>query len=381
MSKLTSHSNLPVGGVAAIILVVFFRLPDHVKPAEATFREKMLQLDPTGIVLILCAVICYILALQWGGVSLPWNDSKVIGLFIGFVLLLIAFGVNEWWLGERAMLPPRLLKNRYIWQGMAYSFTIAGTYFLVLYYLPIYFQVIDNVSPIQSGVRNLPLILAITLSTTVSGVGITVTGRSTPFMVVAGILSTIGVGLLYTLDIGTGSPKWIGYQVLTGLGLGLGFQVPVSAAQATLPQIDIPSGSAMIICKFPQRSSLYQKKLILTPTTVVQTIGGAFLVSAGQSAFVAKLTEYLVQNNGAISPAKVVGTGATDIRNVFTAEELPFILRGYVKGIQTAFIVSIALAGACTLIAFAADWKKLAPAEEGGQAQSQEKGVEAKEVV
>ncbi|OBT90094.1 hypothetical protein VE02_02523 [Pseudogymnoascus sp. 03VT05] len=355
------YINLPVGGVAAIILVLFFKLPDHVKPAEATFREKMLQLDPTGIVLILCAVICYVLALQWGGVSLPWNNSKVIGLFIGFALLMIAFGFNEWWLGERAMLPPRLLKNRYIWQGMSYSFTIAGTYFLVLYYLPIYFQVIDNVSPIQSGVRNLPLILAITLSTIVSGVGITVTRRAMPFMAVAGVLTTIGVGLLYTLDIGTGSSKWIGYQVLTGLGLGLGFQVPVSAAQATLPQIDIPSGSAMII--------------------FVQTIGGAFLVSAGQSAFVAKLSEYLVQSGAGISPPKVIATGATVIRATFTDTEVPIILRAYVKGIQTAFIVSIALAGASTIIAFMASWGTLEPPAGEAQAPRVEKEGEAKEVV
>ncbi|KFY15539.1 hypothetical protein V492_01921 [Pseudogymnoascus sp. VKM F-4246] len=354
------YINLPVGGVAAVILLVFFRLPKHVKPAEATFREKMLQLDPIGIVLILCAVICYILALQWGGVSLPWNDSKVIGLFIGFGLLLIAFGFNEWWLGERAMLPPRLLKNRYIYQGMSYSFAIAGTYFLVLYYLPIYFQVIDNVSPIQSGVRNLPLILAITLSTIVSGVGITVTSRSMPFMVVAGVLTTIGVGLLYTLDIGTGSSKWIGYQVLAGLGLGLGFQVPVSAAQATLPQIDIPSGSAMII--------------------FVQTIGGAFLVSAGQSAFVAKLSESLIQSGSGISPPQVIATGATDIRRLFSPAEVAVIMRAYVKGIQTAFIVAIALAATCTLLAFLASWEKLVPAEGEGSNSVEKKG-EVKEVV
>jgi MFS transporter, DHA2 family, glioxin efflux transporter len=225
-------------------------LPPHVKPAEATFKEKMLQLDPIGIVLIIGAVICYVLALQWGGISLPWNSSTIIGLFVGFGLLLICFSINEWWLDERAMLPKRLLKDRYIYQGMAYSFTIAGTYFLVLYFLPIYFQVIDNVTPIQSGVRNLPLILAITLATVASGIGVTVTGRPMPFMIVAGVLTTIGVGLLFTLTIGSSSAKWIGYQVLTGLGLGLGFQVPVSAAQATLPQIDIPSGSAMIICEF-----------------------------------------------------------------------------------------------------------------------------------
>jgi hypothetical protein len=243
-------SNLPIGGLAAAILVIFFRLPPHVKPAEATFREKMLQLDPIGIVLIMGAVICYVLALQWGGLTLPWNSSTIIGLFVGFVLLLICFGIDQWWMDERAMLPKRLLKDRYIHQGMAYSFTIAGTYFLVLYFLPLYFQVIDNISPIESGVRNLPLILAITIATVCSGIGITVTGRPMPFMVAAGVLSSIGVGLLYTLTIGSSSAKWIGYQVLAGLGLGLGFQVPVSAVQATLSQIDIPSGSAMIICEY-----------------------------------------------------------------------------------------------------------------------------------
>lgn len=212
----------------------------------------MLQLDPVGIVFMLSAVVCYILALQWGGLTYAWSSSTIIGLFVGFGLLLICFGIDQWWQGERAMLPPRLLKDRYVYQGMAYSFTIAGSYFLVLYFLPIYFQVIDNVTPIESGVRNLPLILAITIATVVSGIGITVTGRPLPFMAVAGVLAAVGVALLYTLKIGTPSSKWIGYQVLTGLGLGLGFQVPVSAIQATLAQVDIPSGSAIIICRsFP----------------------------------------------------------------------------------------------------------------------------------
>lgn len=357
------YINLPVGGVAAAILVIFFKLPSHIKPAEATFREKMLQLDPIGIILIMAAVVCYVLALQWGGVTLPWSDSKVVGLLVGFVLLLIVFGIDQWWQDERAMLPKRLFKNRYIYQGMAYSFTIAGSYFLVLYFLPIYFQVIDNVSPIQSGVRNLPLILAITLATIASGVGLTVTGRPMPFMVAAGVMATIGIGLLYTLTIGSSSAKWIGYQVLVGLGLGLGFQVPVSAVQATLPQIDIPSGSAMII--------------------FIQTIGGAFLVSAGESAFEATLTKKLSEIDPSINPIQVIGTGATDIRKVFAAKDIPFILRAYVKGIQTAFIVAVALAGLCTLIAFGTKWKKLEAAETPveGESTDSAKATDTEDVV
>ncbi|KAE9366637.1 MFS general substrate transporter [Stipitochalara longipes BDJ] len=346
------YINLPIGGLAAAILVIFFRLPAHFKPAEATFREKMLQLDPIGIVLIMGAVICYILALQWGGLTLPWSSSTIIGLFVGFALLLICFGFDQWYMEERAMLPKRLLKDRYIHQGMAYSFTIAGTYFLVLYFLPLYFQVIDNVSPIQSGVRNLPLILAITIATVASGVGITVTGRPMPFMIVAGVLGTVGVGLLYTLTIGSSSAKWIGYQVLAGLGIGLGFQVPVSAVQATLPQIDIPSGSAMII--------------------FVQTIGGSFLVSAGESAFEAVLTKKLRLTDPSIDPLKVIGTGATEVRTAFSPADIPFILRAYVDGIQTAFIVAIALACACTVIAFGTKWQKLQAASEHREVDSTE---------
>lgn len=69
-------------------------------------------------------------------------------------------------------------------------------------------------------------------------------------MAVSGALTTIDVGLLYTLTIGSPSSKWIGYQVLTGIGAGLALQVPVSAAQATLPPDDIPSGSAILVCEF-----------------------------------------------------------------------------------------------------------------------------------
>lgn len=51
------------------------------------------------------------------------------------------------------------------------------------------------------------------------------------------------------------------------------------------------------------------------------------------------------------------------------------------KGIQTAFIVSIALAGASTIIAFAASWGTLEPAAGEGEAPRVEKEGEPKEVV
>jgi hypothetical protein len=82
------------------------------------------------------------------------------------------------------------------------------------------------------------------------------------------------------------------------------------------------------------------------------------------------LTSSLLSADASISPLEVIGTGATDLRTVFSATEVPIILRAYVKGIQTAFIVAIALAVACTVISFGANWQKLQAAPKDGAAPS-----------
>jgi hypothetical protein len=92
----------------------------------------------------------------------------------------------------------------------------------------------------------------------------------------------------------------------------------------------------------------------------------------------------LSSSDSSIDPLKVIGTGATELRTVFSATDLPFILRAYVNGIQTAFIVAIALACACTLVAFGGKWEKLQPApkpEEADGAESSTKTIEGEAAV
>ena len=69
-------------------------------------------MDFPGAALIMAAVVCYVLALEKGGITESWSSATVIGLLVGFVLIMIAFGVVEYLQKERALLLPRLLKNR-----------------------------------------------------------------------------------------------------------------------------------------------------------------------------------------------------------------------------------------------------------------------------
>jgi hypothetical protein len=131
---------LPLGGLAAFIIFVSFQTPAAAKPADATLKEKLLQMDPLGAALMLGAVISLILALQYGGAEMAWKSSTVVGLLVGFVLMITAFVLLAWKQGERSMLVLRLMRDRNVWVSAVYGGFFAGSYFIPLYYLPIYFQ-------------------------------------------------------------------------------------------------------------------------------------------------------------------------------------------------------------------------------------------------
>ncbi|KAH6641073.1 major facilitator superfamily-domain-containing protein [Chaetomium tenue] len=335
------YINLPIGGLSGLIILFFFSAPKGAKPVDAPLKEKLLQMDPLGTALVMGGVISYILALQYGGQTMAWNDPTVIGLIVGFVLIFIVFGIWEYYNGERSMVVPRLFAQRQVWVSSIFSFLFAGAYFIVIYYLPIYFQSIDNSSPTDSGVRNLPLILSVTVATIVSGVGISATGLAAPVAVFGAILATIAAGLLYTLDIGTESGKWIGYQILGGFGWGLAFQVPIVIGQATAAPEDISSVTAIIL--------------------FLQTVGGAFLVSAAQSAFVNRMVHELATSAPSVNPLMVLGTGATQLRAVFPPDVVPGVLAAYMAGIKTALAIALASVGIAFCVSLFSNFKRLNP--------------------
>ncbi|KAJ5156193.1 hypothetical protein N7492_008996 [Penicillium capsulatum] len=335
------YINLPIGGVAAGIILLFYRAPPPLPFLDTPPREKILQMDFPGTLVLLSALVCYILALQRGGISLPWSDSRVVGTLVGFVVLLAVFAALQWAQKERAAMIGRLFRRNVIVM-MVYIDLLAGTFFLLVYYLPIYFQVVSGASAAQSGINNLPLILAQSVATVISGVVLSKLPYPQPFLLAGAALTAIGSGLLYTLQIHTGSGKWIGYQLLAGIGIGWCFQVPVVTAQASVGAEDLPSVTAMVL--------------------TVQTLGGSIFVSAGQSAMVNVLLKVLRGENSGVDAMKVASTGATQLRDVFSADQIRVILDAYMQGLQTAFLVAVVASCLATVVCLGSRWIKLSGA-------------------
>jgi MFS family permease len=154
------YINLPFGGIAAAAILFSFKPPKSAAPIQASLREKMLQMDLIGAVLMCACTVCFVLAMQWGGVEKAWSNSDVIGCLVGFVVLLIAFFVDQYWQGDRALIPWAVFSNRTIFIGTIYSFFLGGAFFIHLFYLPIYFQAVMGTSAVSSGIHLIPLILS-----------------------------------------------------------------------------------------------------------------------------------------------------------------------------------------------------------------------------
>ena len=83
-----------------------------------------------------------------------------------------------------------------------------------------------------------------------SGILLSWIGYYTPLLAVGSSLFTIGSGLAYTLETTTPQAKFIGYQILLGVGQGLVIQLPVVVCQAFSEPQDIPAVTALNLCEF-----------------------------------------------------------------------------------------------------------------------------------
>lgn len=92
---------------------------------------------------------------------------------------------------------------------------------------------------------------------------------------------------------------------------------------------------------------------------VFLTVGGTIFISAAQCGFNNELIKYLATHLPGVDNTMALGTGATQIRSVFTAGQIPIVIDAYVTGLKTVFAIGVAAFGAATLIGLLGKWQRL----------------------
>ncbi|KAI1134501.1 putative efflux pump [Hypoxylon sp. FL0543] len=333
------YINLPIGAVTILVILFFFPAPHQSKPKDETLMERVKRFDPLGTVLFMPSIICLLLALQWGGTEYPWRNGRIIGLFVVFGVLMLGFVYVQHVQQDNATVPPRIFRKRTVWASSLFAFGVGSGFFIMVYYIPIWFQSVQGVTAVESGIRNLPMLISVVVFSMGAGVAVTVFGYYAPFMVLGTVIMSVGGGLLSTWKPDAAAGTWIGYQILFGAGVGMSMQQPLMAVQTVLDIKDVPTGTSILI--------------------FVQTVGGALFVSVGETVFSNKLVQELAVNVPGLNPQAVLSAGATNLQHSLPAEFIPGVVLSYSNALTTAFIVGTALVAFTVFGSATIEWRSV----------------------
>ncbi|WP_328469990.1 MFS transporter [Actinoplanes sp. NBC_00393] len=232
--------NVPIGVLALVLAAV----------ALDESRGGARRLDPLGLVLSASGM----LLLVWGVVDGPehgWTSGRV-PVMLGAGVALIT-GFLFWQHRNRTpMLPLTLFKSRSFSLVNVVTLTFSAGAFGSVFLLAQFFQVVQGLSPLESGLRTLPWTAAPMVVAPLAGIfGARLGMRN---LIVAGQVFLAGgilwIGLATTTDVTYG--RLVGAFLLAGIGMGLTF-APISTvtlASVSEAERGVASGANNTIREF-----------------------------------------------------------------------------------------------------------------------------------
>jgi EmrB/QacA subfamily drug resistance transporter len=216
--------NVPIGIVA--VAATFTKLRETRDP-NAT------RIDWGGLVTFSTALFLLVLALLRGNQE-GWGSDLILGLFGGAAALLTAFIAIERRVSE-PMLPLHFFRRHAFSGVQVAAFAVSGSMFALFLYLTLYLQNYLGYTPLEAGLRYLPITVGAFLVAPVAGV---LLGRLQARVLLAAGLALAGGGLLLMSGI-QASSEWttllLGF-IVAGVGVGLLNPVIADVALSVVPK-------------------------------------------------------------------------------------------------------------------------------------------------
>jgi EmrB/QacA subfamily drug resistance transporter len=318
------YINVPLGLLALVVLAVAL-------PARA--ERKSHRVDYLGTVLLGVSLASLVLLTTLGGTTYPWGSATIVGLGVLSLLALLAFIAAEHRAPE-PVLPPALFANNVFRVTSAMGFVVGFALFGALTYLPLFQQVVRGLSPTESGLQLVPLMLGLLAASIGSGQMITRSGRYKHFPIIGTAIAALGMLLLTGLEPDTGSATVALYMLILGAGLGFVMQVLVLATQNAVPyrQLGVATSAA----------------------TLFRSIGGSLGTAILGAIFTNRLSDELAARLPATPAASKLSGGTL---NPAQAAELPPRLHApFVEAFTESISTVFAIAAAVVAVAFLIAW-------------------------
>nr|KAJ3418031.1 hypothetical protein HK105_000452 [Polyrhizophydium stewartii] len=234
------YINLPIGGITMVVIFFLLRLPRE----EASTFEKFKRIDFLGTALIIAAVICMLIPLQFGGNQWAWSDWRTIIMIIASAVIFVAFFLVEAFVSVEPVLPPSMYENRSVYAILFIAFTLGASFFGLVYFLPTYFQIVNGDSATSAGLSTIPFVGGLIVMSIGSGIIVSRWFYFTPFFFVGSVVLTVGALLMSTMTQYSTRAQQVGYQLIAGLGVGSMIQMRTIGIQASVTPENIAVATA-----------------------------------------------------------------------------------------------------------------------------------------
>jgi EmrB/QacA subfamily drug resistance transporter len=265
--------NLPVTAFA--MLVTQREVPE----SRAASGEH--GIDYPGIALLSVGAVAILLGLDQADSS-GWTSLVILALLCGGVALLVVFLLAERRLGERALVPSEVLRNRVFAACCAVVLLMSAIFFAALLYLPQYMEVVLHYSAIRSGAGLLPMMAVFAVTSFVAG---GLYGRLGPRLAVSGGAALLAVGI-FLLSFVSGSTPYAALvpgMCVLGVGVGLFYSSVTTAAVTALdPSRSSLAGGIVYMCQIAGGAIGLglNTAIVLSAATLSSGISTAFRVDA-----------------------------------------------------------------------------------------------------
>ncbi|KAF9290160.1 hypothetical protein BGZ74_000568 [Mortierella antarctica] len=327
----------PCWVIGAITLAVVIKLL-HLPHAVGSLGEKIKRIDILGSITLIIGLVMILLPLNWGGSTYEWNSPIIIGLLVGGFAIIGIFLLIEWKQALEPIIPFYLFKTRTNNAVFLTSFFVGMGFFGIMFFMPLYFQIVRQESATASGLEMLPLIVGLLVTSIGSGIMVSKYGQFRPFIWIGLILSTTGTGLLVLLNEDSSRGEIIAYLFINGCGLGFSMQTLMIAIQSAVATKDIAMATAN--------------------ATFFRTVGSVFGVAISGTVFnnaVQKHLGPLILENPAI---QIVITDSYKIPSFEAALEAQ-ILHAYMLALRSAFTICTPFMGLAFICSLAIQHNKL----------------------
>ena len=238
---------------AAVLAPAYiFALPSYSMDREITVFERIKKLDFVGTALYVGGFVALLLPLTFGGILWPWNSGKTIGTLACAGALLVAFGLQQFFLlltnKKHQLFPVFLLVDYEQWLFFIQTVSATASTFVPLYFIPLYFQFVRGDDALKAGVRLLPFVAVLAVCSFANGALMGKLGYYFPWYVIGSILVIVGSALLRTVTPSSSDSLVYGYSVVLGAGTGCFTQASFAAAQTRITPDKIPGVLAFLGC-------------------------------------------------------------------------------------------------------------------------------------